>query len=269
MCVVDIDKGTVDVPEDLPQFPYRQLLREELIAMREVQMREEESRKASNRDSGYRDSLISADDSVAGSTTDTLSSLSGSPWNLANKMDILQQSEAFSRVTALAKKTGIISSLEDITESLGDALNDDRSRLKGVTALKAPLDDYARELLTNSALRSIFACFFCKIFNCFESFVIQPGQDMDSWLTNRESMQTFDKAAFLSDQPTASLSFLSAFIETQMFTTFVDNKIISQWEDVDPHVQVFESLLAAYREETGEQQTQIRFRDSAIVRNAG
>ena len=262
MCVVDIDAGTVDVPDDLPVFPYRSILREELIATRTMQMKEEEGRKASHRDSGYRDSLISADDAVVSNVDD---SNAGSMWSLPNKMDILQQSEAFSRVTALAKKTGIISSFEDISESLNESLNNEKSLLK---TAKATLDDYARELLTNSTLRSVFVCFFCKIFNCFESFVIQPGQDMDSWLTNRESMQTFDKAAFLSDQPEGHLSFLSAFIETQMFTTFIDNKIISNWEDIDPSIQVFESLLATYREEINDQ-TNVKFRESALVRYAG
>ncbi|CAL8242586.1 unnamed protein product [Merluccius merluccius] len=41
-------------------------------------------------------------------------------------------------------------------------------------------------------------------------------------------------ASFLSDQPEPYLPFLSHFIETQMFATFIDNKIMSHWETKDP-----------------------------------
>ena len=40
------------------------------------------------------------------------------------------------------------------------------------------------------------------MFASYENFVIQPNsQDMEGWLNQRECMQNFDKAAFLSDQP--------------------------------------------------------------------
>lgn len=51
------------------------------------------------------------------------------------------------------------------------------------------------------------------------------------------------QASFLSDQPEPYLPFLSHFIETQMFATFIDNKIISQWEEKDPFLRVFDSRI--------------------------
>lgn len=55
------------------------------------------------------------------------------------------------------------------------------------------------------------------------------------------------QASFLSDQPEPYLPFLSHFIETQMFATFIDNKIISQWEEKDPFLRVFDSRIEKIR----------------------
>lgn len=66
---------------------------------------------------------------------------------------------------------------------------------------------------------------------------------MDQWLSSRETMQNFDKATFLSDQPEPHLPFLSRFIETQMFVTLMDNKIVSQWEVPDPFLKVCQSAF--------------------------
>lgn len=62
-------------------------------------------------------------------------------------------------------------------------------------------------------------------------------------LTNYSAFQ----ASFLSDQPEPYLPFLSHFIETQMFATFIDNKIISQWEEKDPFLRVFDSRIEKIR----------------------
>lgn len=55
------------------------------------------------------------------------------------------------------------------------------------------------------------------------------------------------QASFLSDQPEPYLPFLSRFIETQMFATFIDNKIMSQWEEKDPLLRVFDSRIEKIR----------------------
>ncbi|XP_060050601.1 DENN domain-containing protein 5B isoform X2 [Erinaceus europaeus] len=99
----------------------------------------------------------------------------------------------------------------------------------------------------NVQLREVFANRFTQMFSDYEAFVIQTAQDLESWLTNREQMQNFDKASFLSDQPEPHLPFLSRFIETQMFATFIDNKIMSQWEEKDPLLRVFDSRIEKLR----------------------
>lgn len=61
---------------------------------------------------------------------------------------------------------------------------------------------------------------------------------MEAWFSQRESMQNFDKTAFLSDQPDPHLPFLSRFLETQMFASLIDNKVLALWEEPDAYLQV-------------------------------
>ncbi|XP_058047062.1 DENN domain-containing protein 5B isoform X5 [Ahaetulla prasina] len=65
--------------------------------------------------------------------------------------------------------------------------------------------------------------------------------------TDRSKLELPQEASFLSDQPEPYLPFLSHFIETQMFATFIDNKIMSQWEEKDPFLRVFDSRIEKMR----------------------
>jgi hypothetical protein len=60
-------------------------------------------------------------------------------------------------------------------------------------------------------------------------------------------MQNFDKATFLSDQPEQHLPFLSRFIESQMFATLIDNKIVANWSEVEPNLRVFDRRIRLLR----------------------
>ncbi|XP_059564829.1 DENN domain-containing protein 5A isoform X5 [Myotis daubentonii] len=96
----------------------------------------------------------------------------------------------------------------------------------------------------NIQIREVFANRFTQMFADYEVFVIQPSQDKESWFNNREQMQNFDKASFLSDQPEPYLPFLSRFLETQMFASFIDNKIMfHDDDDKDPVLRVFDSRV--------------------------
>ncbi|CAB0016913.1 unnamed protein product [Nesidiocoris tenuis] len=85
-----------------------------------------------------------------------------------------------------------------------------------------------------------------------ESRVNIPSEDKDEWLSNRESMQNFDKATFLSEQPQQHLPFLSRFIETQMFATLIDNKILSNWGKMETNLRVFERRIKVLRKRHGD-----------------
>ncbi|XP_023610326.1 DENN domain-containing protein 5A isoform X6 [Myotis lucifugus] len=100
----------------------------------------------------------------------------------------------------------------------------------------------------NIQIREVFANRFTQMFADYEVFVIQPSQDKESWFNNREQMQNFDKASFLSDQPEPYLPFLSRFLETQMFASFIDNKIMfHDDDDKDPVLRVFDSRVDKIR----------------------
>ncbi len=92
----------------------------------------------------------------------------------------------------------------------------------------------------NIVIRDIFLNRFTQMLVEYESFVIIPRQDKEQWLSNREHMQNFDKAAFLSDQSTSSLPFMTLFVETQGFATLIDMKILASWEDSNPRLSFFD-----------------------------
>ncbi len=164
MCFCDVDSGKLELPEDFPVFPYRQALREE-IELYLIQCTN--SLNGHLRDSGFRDSYAESEFESASSST----------WSLSGKLEMLQQNEALAKITALAKRTGVISSLEDISE-----LARDPSKLPR----RQTTDRHVKELIFNNTVREIFLNYFMHIFNTYESFIIQPSQeDMDQWLTNR------------------------------------------------------------------------------------
>ncbi|OQV17834.1 DENN domain-containing protein 5A [Hypsibius exemplaris] len=80
---------------------------------------------------------------------------------------------------------------------------------------------YIDDLRFNTAVREVFLNRFVHIFHSYDHFVLQ----LDSADYNRDNIHTFDKATFLSDQPDTHIPFLSPFLETQMFATFIDNEI--------------------------------------------
>jgi len=254
MCFIDIDKGHVELPEDLPLYPYYSELKGDLTQelLRLTCATQSDFANGHQRDSGFiRESFIGPDDLSASGEA----SASSSTWSIS-KLEMLQQNETVAKITALAKKTGVISSLEDISSSLVDPMRSGNGR-------PHQLDAHTKDLIFNSAIREIFLHYFLQIFSAFEAFVIPPSQDMDAWLSNREIMQNFDKAAFLSDHPEAHLPFLSAFIETQMFTSFIDNKIIAQWEEPDLNLRLFELRLKTLKEDQGDHRVRRFYRTGA------
>ncbi|XP_041355210.1 DENN domain-containing protein 5B-like isoform X3 [Gigantopelta aegis] len=248
MCFVDIDDNTVEVPEDVPVFPHREELSEELCALikkynrmfnKDVQTSNRSYPGTPKKDNSNK---------VAGQ----LDSGTGSWPNSPKKMEILQQSEAWMKISNLAKKTGVWDSIEDFADDV--SLKKDKAAKDSKDPSLVPVSE-VDDLKFSNAVREIFLNRFVHMFSSYEAFVIQPSQDMEAWLNNRESMQIFDKASFLSDQPETHLPFLSPFTETQMFTTFVDNKIVSQWEETDPYLRVFDDRIKMINDEPGDPRT--------------
>merc|ERR1719466_279450 len=86
---------------------------------------------------------------------------------------------------------------------------------------------YKEKMVLNVAIREVFLHRFAVMFHSFEHFVIvTEEQDLDM-TPQSDTPQNFDKISFLSDQIQAHLPFLSRFLETQSFSTFIDDHIQS------------------------------------------
>lgn len=64
-------------------------------------------------------------------------------------------------------------------------------------------------------------------------------------------MQNFDKASFLSDQPEQHRLFLSRFLESQMFATLIDSKILSTWGEIDNNLLIFDNRIKYLKQRYG------------------
>ncbi|XP_037071130.1 DENN domain-containing protein 5B-like [Pollicipes pollicipes] len=269
-CLLDLEGDELELPEELPQFPSRQELVLELTEQlarfnvqthhldRNCNERMRSVGTAGRRSRRRKPSWTAAEPETAAATgpdhaeptrtepgTDTElrhksegpgpGSGSGSGSNPSPAEPYPGQSESMRRIAQLVKDAG---------------LDPEKLSLKASSRRLSDGDQYIEDQKCNNAIREIFLNRFVHIFHTYEHFVIQPDQDMESWLYNRESTQNFDKVTFLSDQPHQDLPFLSRFIETQMFTSFVDNKILSSWGEVEPALRVFDSRIRRIRTES-------------------
>ncbi|XP_073241179.1 DENN domain-containing protein 5B-like [Porites lutea] len=162
-------------------------------------------------------------------------------------------------IAAIAERTGIIAPISTVASNLEKSVSDTQLQQFSDNENDFVLGDVAKEIPRrqqhenefNAAIREIFANRFTQLLLEYESFVIQPKQDLEDWTSNREQMQNFDKASFLSDQPTQFLPFLSPFTETQMFASFIDMKIMGTWEDLDPRLAVFDQRVESLKSRLG------------------
>ncbi|XP_065537945.1 DENN domain-containing protein 5B isoform X3 [Lathamus discolor] len=227
LCFVDIDNHFIELPEEFPQFPNKlEFIQEISEVLLQFGIPPEGNLHCSDSATKLKNLVLS--DLVNDKKNGNI------PSNALNMYELLKGNETIARLQALAKRTGVTMEKMTITAPLAEKEKDG----------KLPCEEVElRDYKLNVQLREVFANRFTQMFADYEAFVIQAAPDMESWLTNREQMQNFDKASFLSDQPEPYLPFLSHFIETQMFATFIDNKIISQWEEKDPFLRVFDSRI--------------------------
>ena len=105
----------------------------------------------------------------------------------------------------------------------------------------------------SAAVRDVFSSYFVEHFANYDNFIIVPTQTYDQWISNREQFQNFDKTAFLTDQPTQYWPFYSAFLESNMFSSFIDEKVTSMWfpEQAGQCLRLFDARVEAYRDKSG------------------
>ncbi|MBN3312312.1 DEN5B protein, partial [Atractosteus spatula] len=229
LCFVDIDNHFIELPEDFPQFPSKLEFIQEIS---EVLLRfgiPPEGRLHCS-ESATRLQSLALQDLVNDGRNGNL------PGDALAVFELLQGNATLARLQALARRSGV---------TVGPVEAPGRGDAKGGRLQCA--EEELRDAQLNVQVREVFANRFTQMFADYEAFVIPCAQDLESWLTGREQMQNFDKASFLSDQPEPRLPFLSHFIETQMFATFIDNKIMSQWEEKEPLLRVFDSRIEKAR----------------------
>jgi len=81
---------------------------------------------------------------------------------MTEKMEMLQQNEALAKVTALALKSGVTSSFDEIRNSVTDAaISQQRTAI--VAPSRSAADEHVRDLVFNSAIREIFLHYFVQV----------------------------------------------------------------------------------------------------------
>uniref|UniRef100_A0A7N9APF5 DENN domain-containing protein 5B-like n=1 Tax=Mastacembelus armatus TaxID=205130 RepID=A0A7N9APF5_9TELE len=219
LCFVDIDNHCVEAPEDLPVFPDQTELIQELSEIL------------------LRFGLPPQGGGITKPTTTT--SLRLSSLVLEDLMEDRRNGNlggeelaVLERLQALAQRCEGGKTSEG-RKTLGNVFEEEEEELKAAKL--------------NIQLREVFAGRFAAIFGRYEEFVIHSALDLDSWLSNREGTFNFDKVSFLSVQPAPYLRFLSRFLETSMFSSFVEGKVISRWADREPLQQLFDNRLERER----------------------
>ncbi|XP_070709661.1 DENN domain-containing protein 5B [Pempheris klunzingeri] len=241
LCFVDIDNHCIELPEDFPHFPNKSEFIQELSEVL-LSFGISANTGAPPRTRASPGSTPSTPGRERKNVVLRQLEDDGCNGNLAGEelavLELLQGNATLERLQALTRRTGVTVARVDALRAAVKAQGSE-----GQGGQTAAEEEELRNAKLNVQLREVFASRFTTMFADYEAFVIQSAPDLESWLTNREQMHNFDKASFLSDQPEPYLPFLSHFIETQMFATFIDNKIMSQWEEKEPLLRVFDARI--------------------------
>uniref|UniRef100_A0A8C6PGL6 DENN/MADD domain containing 5B n=1 Tax=Nothobranchius furzeri TaxID=105023 RepID=A0A8C6PGL6_NOTFU len=222
LCFVDIDNHCVEAPEDLPPFPDQTELIQELSEV-----------------------LLNFGLPPQGgvTTNPTTTTTSSSPRLSSLVLEDLMEDRQNGNLGG--EELAVLERLQALAKRCGG-----KKGSEGGKTLEHVFEEEEEELKSaklNIQLREVFADRFTAIFGSYEDFIVHSAPDLDSWLSNRDGSCSFDKGSFLSIQPAAHLQFLSRFLETSMFSSFVDGKIISRWVDREPLQQLFDSRLEQER----------------------
>lgn len=274
LCCVDIDKNNIQLPEELPEFPHRMDFMAEISAaldkfnvIREKQLDQTTILSPKNflmqRPNLPNDVMTSSCTLPSGLHVRRKHSLHDIlDWDRPNTpptdaVYLSQQSNGLHINSGMVSGGGGGGSGVSHPSSLriSDIMRRSAYTLNGIdcstdvmpTTRKGLLtrhEQYCEDLRLNNSVREIFLNRFVQIFASYENFVILPNQSKEEWLTQRESLHSFDKASFLSDQQQHHRPFLSRFLESQMFATLIDNKILSMWDDdVDANLKLFDNRI--------------------------
>lgn len=272
VCVLDIDTGRMEFPEDLPSFPGAKQLCQEIksaiyrysswedmspsttsattpslmsspvimsTGITNDRRTDDWSAKRMSRSFDRDDAIDEAINEILLSPCPSRSDLT--PLPLEN---VLKNNSTVARVAEIARRAGVVVDVQNLEQEIS---------CRGQYIDSPDCKQYFQNARLNNAIREcVLNRIVCMLYS-YEHFVVggQGCSDREAFDDNRESLVCFDKASFLSDQPDSHLSFLAAFLETQMFTSLIDAKILSQWEAPDENLVLFDSRIAAMREKHG------------------
>ena len=174
VCIVDIDNNELELPEELPEFPYEKELAQELQSM--------------------------------------IAKYGGSEGANMLKSQASEQLEMMNENRLIDSTVERLTQLIQEFESIGNKSS--KSKLS-----------YKDKMILNVVLREVFVNRFGNLFHSFEHFVIINDEQDLNMTPQTDTPQNFDKVSFLSDQIQSHVPFLSRFLETQSFSTFIDDYI--------------------------------------------
>lgn len=243
LCYLDIDNKTIQIPEEQPSFPHKQEFIDDIYEILEkYNLVDKRAVPPPQQSQSDLDSTILNPKNLMMNNNFYFPSPSSN--DKYSNIHYQKLSTSPATTLTLSKSRRKKHSLHDFIEfdSLGGSTSSSQhdsgnhhtsstrsaSSKREVEALRTN-EQYYNDLQLNAELREVFLNRFCQIFIDYEQFVILPNQSRDEWLKNRESLHNFDKASFLSDQPSHYRFFFSQFLESQMFATLIDNKIMTSF----------------------------------------
>ena len=204
ICILDIDKGKITLPEDIPSLPNK----EELIS----KLNDVINKPLPKADpfSTLKFSAVSSPISPS-SNQNTASQVFSNRRSLQRppKLRFIRQSQVESREKSLEEQPHAVHE-------------------------------------SNLKIRHVFLDYLCRIFQSYDKFIIYPP-DRKRWNSNRENMENFERDVFLCDQPQQNLTFLSKFLETNIFSSFIDLKILSSFNEYSEKVNYFDNRIEHIR----------------------
>lgn len=256
---MDLNRHVLTVPDELPELPYADELAQELSeVLAKYSKKQNGPLPTSGRSSPSQIPRKKSSDFRL-TARKAVKKIDAFKAGLSR----LHTSRSTSNLTSSDGLNPRLASLEKIRQKTGIQTNVpmDSSKVKSysaedldtIPAVSTLCPKELRRLDFNLEIREILVNWFTQVFLDYESFVIHPldDQDMEQWIQNREQMENFDKAAFLSDQPGSFLPFLAPFVETQMFATFIDTKLIGWWAEADSRLAVFDQRISQMKNRLG------------------
>lgn len=240
LCYVDIDSKTIQLPEELPTFPHKPdfiaEIYDALNKFNSKQKTEQHNTAAQESES----TILNPKNLMMNNNFYFQQPSNNDKYNNIQYQRLASPapSATLTLTKSRRKKHSLHDFISDFDFSGSSSGNHnhqnsslDSSQKRTSAGSFTNNEQYYNDLRLNAEIREIFLNRFCQIFLDYEQFVILPNQNKSEWLKNRESMHNFDKASFLSDQTTQYRPFLSQFLESQMFATLIDNKIMTSFDD--------------------------------------